>query len=59
VIAAQCVHHPPSLHPRQQGAYRPARLQPMTIPAWRQMLVWLHARQRGDPVVAAMMAARL
>jgi hypothetical protein len=31
----------------------------MTIPAWRQMLVWLHARQRGDPVVAAMMAARL
>lgn len=31
----------------------------MTIPAWRQMLVWLHARQRGDPVVAAMMDARL
>lgn len=29
------------------------------IPAWRQMLVWLHARQRGDPVVAAMMDARL
>jgi hypothetical protein len=23
------------------------------------MLVWLHARQRGDPVVAAMMDARL
>lgn len=60
-IAARTVPHRSSWHQSwaRQGACRPAQPQPMTIPAWRQMLVWLHARQWGDPVVAAMMDGQL